>query len=102
MVNFDLLDLTWIILTVVFFYFCVLFWNYSRMPLRQFIFRNRGWGDSSEGESSLEEELPSVFLSDLEGFINSINHTNSIRFRLGSVGFFIAGMLSLVSLFLTN
>jgi hypothetical protein len=97
MPNLSVVDVTWIFLMVIFFYFTSLFWMYSNRPVRRFVFRS-GWGvDDSDEEPDLGEDT-AKFLEDLEGFVESTNRRISMRFRVGSVAFAIGGVLSIVAM----
>ena len=92
-----MLWITWITLTVVFFYFAFVYWRYSTSPMRSFIFRNIEEAQQVEGGESV---LPEEFRRDLEGFLASIDKTNKTRYRVAAAGFLIAGINALANLFL--
>jgi hypothetical protein len=99
MPNLSVVDVTWIFLAVIFFYFTSLFWMYSNRPVRRFVFRS-GWGGGDSDEEPDIGDDKAQFLDDLEGFVESTNRRISMRFRIGSVAFAIAGVLSVVAMML--
>lgn len=92
--------ITWITLTAVFFYFSFVYWRYSTSPMRSFIFRNIEETQPVEGSESELSQLSDEFRGDLEGFLDSINKTNKVRYRVAAAGFLIAGINALANLFL--
>ena len=89
----------WLPLTVIFFYFALIFWRYSRTPIRPFIFRKRAELRQSEAEGITVEQLSDGLAQDIDGFVKSVNDTNRIRYRVAALGFLIAGVNALVSIF---
>jgi len=95
-----MLGIIWITLAVVFFYFSIIYWRYSTKPIRPFIFRKVGGTQQDAGSEPEPEQLPVEFERDLEGFIDTVNNTNKIRYRVAAAGFLIAGVNALANLFL--
>jgi type IV secretory pathway TrbF-like protein len=89
----------WLPLTVVFFYFSLIFWRYSRTPIRPFIFRKRGEARYIESEGTTQDSLSDDIAQDIDGFVKSVNDTNRIRYRVAALGFLIAGVNALVTIF---
>jgi hypothetical protein len=89
----------WLPLTVIFFYFSLIFWRYSRTPIRPFIFRKRAETRQSEAAAVLSESLSDDLTQDIDGFVKSVNDTNKIRYRVAALGFLIAGVNALVTIF---
>jgi hypothetical protein len=89
----------WLPLTVIFFYFSLIFWRYSRTPIRPFIFRKRAEALQSEAEDITDESLSDDIAEDIDGFVKSVNDTNRIRYRVAALGFLIAGVNALVTIF---
>ncbi|KPK94562.1 MAG: hypothetical protein AMJ88_03490 [Anaerolineae bacterium SM23_ 63] len=89
----------WLPLTVIFFYFSLIFWRYSRTPIRPFIFRKRSETRQSEVEGITTEPLSDALAQDIDGFVKSVNDTNRIRYRVAALGFLIAGVNALVTIF---
>ena len=92
--------ITWITLTVVFFYFAFVYWRYSTTPIRSFIFRNIEETQQVEGSESETSQLSDEFRRDVEGFLASVNKTNKIRYRVAAAGFLIAGINALANILL--
>ena len=95
-----MIRITWITLTVVFFYFAFVYWQYSTSPMRSFIFRNIEETQPVEDSESELSQLSDEFRGDFEGFLASINKTNKVRYRVAAAGFLIAGINALANLFL--
>jgi hypothetical protein len=89
----------WLPLTVIFFYFSLIFWRYSRTPIRPFIFRKRAEDRQIEAEGITSESLSDDLAQDIDGFVKSVNDTNRIRYRVAALGFLIAGVNALVTIF---
>ncbi|UCF61056.1 MAG: hypothetical protein JSV37_15070 [Anaerolineaceae bacterium] len=89
----------WLPLTVIFFYFSFIFWRYSRTPIRPFIFRKRGEARQIEVEGGASESLSDDLAQDIDGFVKSVNDTNRIRYRVAALGFLIAAVNALVTIF---
>jgi hypothetical protein len=89
----------WLPLTVIFLYFSLIFWRYSRTPIRPFIFRKRADRRQSEVDAVLSEPLSDDLMQDIEGFVRSVNDTNRVRYRVAALGFLIAGINALVTIF---
>ena len=92
-----MLVITWITLTVVFFYFAFVYWRYSTSPMRSFIFRNIEETQQAEGSESV---LPEEFRRDFEGFLASIDKTNKVRYRVAAAGFLVASINALANIFI--
>lgn len=88
----------WLPLTVIFFYFSIIFWRYSRTPIRPFIFRKRAEALQSEADDIPPESLSGDLTQDIDGFVKSVNDSNRIRYRVAALGFLIAGMNALVTI----
>jgi hypothetical protein len=89
----------WLPLTVIFFYFSLIFWRYSRTPIRPFIFRKRAEARQTEAEAAPSEPLSDDLTQDIEGFVKSVNDTNRIRYRVAALGFLIAGINAFATIF---
>lgn len=89
----------WLPLTIIFFYFSLIFWRYSRTPIRPFIFRKREEERQSEAEGNTSEPLSDDLAQDIDGFVKSVNDTNRIRYRIAALGFLIAGVNALATIF---
>lgn len=81
---------------LIFFYYAIVFWNFSNKPLRFFTIRKRYDQDGNEIVQYEGEGAPIQFLKEFEGYLGSINKVNKFRFRIASVGFVMAGMGALL------
>ena len=90
----------WLLIACAFFYFAFIFWQYSNTPLRPFTVRLKG----EESESVVSDEEKPEFVTkiedDIAGYINTANEIMSTRYRIGAMGFIIAGLTAIVSIFL--
>ena len=93
-----MVDLTLIFLSVMFFYFALVFWQYSTIPVRPFIIRqlDAPQEDTQGDHDSLLDEIS----ADINGYLTSLFRTNKIRFRAAAAGFLIAGIASVAALFI--
>lgn len=90
----------WLLIAFAFFYFAFVFWQYSNTPLRPFTVRIKG----EDSETVETDEETAGFVKDIEedvaGYINAANEIMSARYRIGAMGFVIAGLTAIVSIFL--
>jgi hypothetical protein len=99
MSGWDFMNIIWLIMAVVFFYFAILFWVYSRSGLRPFLFGTTA--SSQEGSNeNLMDAIPEDLQKEMESFRRSINLTMQTRFRIGAIGMVLAGGLAIVSMLL--
>lgn len=78
----------WLLLALIFVYFAFAYWRYSSSPLRTFVSRRRG-EENSEIEISDVDEIERE-LEEFKGYLESMNRSIQLRFRVGSIGFLIA------------
>jgi hypothetical protein len=90
----------WILIALAFFYFGLIFWGYSRMAIRPFRIRQREGGEEKTDIDLDKEPLTNEILQDFTGYLDSINTANKTRYRIGALGFFIAGLTAILSIFL--
>jgi hypothetical protein len=100
MFKFNGLDITWLFMAVIFVYLAILFWIYSRSPVRPFIFRGARKSDEGELLEAQIEQVPDEIVKDMEGFVRSVNRTMQTRFRIGAISFFIATGIAIASMFI--
>ncbi|NIM93744.1 MAG: hypothetical protein GTO18_08545 [Anaerolineales bacterium] len=85
----------WFLIACSFFYFSFMFWRYSNTPMRYFTLRkSRTYAD---GPDELGVEDRSEFLRDINGYLDSINKQIKTRYRIGSLGFLIAGLTAILA-----
>ena len=94
----NMLDIMWMIAAVVFFYFAIMFWVYSRSGLRPFIF---GTTAQNGEEGGTLENIPDDIQKDIESYRRSISLTVQTRFRIGAISMALAGGLAIVSLIMS-
>jgi hypothetical protein len=88
----------WLLLTLVFIYFAYAYWRYSSAPLRTFVSRKRPELDSEEVVpeiDGLEREL-----QEFKGYLESMNRSIQMRFRIGAIGFLIAAGSTILGIIL--
>lgn len=89
----------WLFLSAIFFYFAYVNWRQAQSSLRPFQFRHR---PGPEGEAGKEAEMDPVikdFVGDFNRYLDSVNDSNRRQRRATAVGFMIAGVVALVSMF---
>jgi hypothetical protein len=94
-----MLYLAWLFIAAAFFYLAFANWRNSMTSLRPFAFRRQ----SSPADASRRAEAdPEVqdFIADFERYLDSVNAANRSRFRSASIGFIVAGVISLLSMVL--
>jgi hypothetical protein len=87
----------WFFIALSFFWFSIVFWRYSRSPIRNFSLRQR---DDFQEKDVEENESLRKLLIDIEGYLDSINRANKTRYRISSLGFLIAGITAVLSMFI--
>lgn len=90
------MNIAWLIAMLIFFYYAILFWNFSNQPLRFFTIRKRYDQDGNELIPFEGDNPPTQFLKEFEGYLGSINKQNKFRYRIASGGFVMAGMGALL------
>jgi hypothetical protein len=94
----------WLLVALAFLYFSFIFWQYSNMPIRNFVFRRQEanpLGEGEEGEKENEiQTLTTESVLEFEGYLKSINNMIKTRFRIGAIGFLIAAMGAFVAMFI--
>ena len=97
----DILPWVWLAIGLTFFYFAIVFYQYSQKPLRMFNIRERQ-------QKKLDDEPPpedmNIFhelLHDFEQYLVSINKKNISRSRIASIGFFLAGIASFIAAYIS-
>ncbi len=89
----------WLFFTAFFFYFAYINFRQASSDIRPFTFRRRGADPDEDPESGISE--PNVrFAHDFNAYLESVNATNAKRHRAAAVGYAVAGLLSLASIFL--
>ena len=92
-------DIFWLLVSMAFFWFGFIFWQYSNSPLRSFTVRVKG--DDPEN-SSLDEETTQIIeyiKEDIGGYLKTANETMKMRFRIGAYGFLVSGLAALAGMF---
>jgi hypothetical protein len=90
----------WLLIAFAFFYFAFVFWQYSNTPLRPFTVRLKGENPENPERDEEKTALVNEIQEDVAGYINAANEVICSRYRIGAVGFIIAGLTAIVSIFL--
>ena len=93
------LNIIWLFFSAFFFYFGYINWRQSNESIRPFRFREPS---PYPGGEEIDPELVETnreFVNDFHGYLDAINSQNRSRQRATAIGFFIAGLISMVSLF---
>lgn len=94
------LDITWLFMAVIFIYFAVLSWIYSKSPIRPFVYRGKRQTEEGELLDDQAELVPEEVKKDLEGFVKSVNTSMQTRYRIGAISMLIAAGLAIASMFI--
>ena len=97
MSGWNFLNIFWLITAVVFFYFAILFWIYSRSGLRPFIFSSTA-GSQEDANENMMDAIPEDLRKEVESFRRTINLTMQTRFRIGAISMVMAGGLAIASM----
>jgi hypothetical protein len=86
----------WLIAALIFFSFSFVFWHFGNDPIRPYA--NRQQSHATETDAGVLEDDPTVseFLSEFDGYLESINQRNKFRYRIAAGGFLIAGLTALL------
>jgi hypothetical protein len=87
----------WLFLSAIFFYYAYINWRQGQSSLREFQFRQK------EGGQAPSEVDPTIrdFVTDFNRYLQSVNNSNRSRHRAAAFGFLVAGVVALVSMFIT-
>lgn len=90
----------WLLISFAFFYFAIIFWTYSKSPFRPFVVRFKA-DEANPDEINIERSaLAEEIQNDIDGYIKSTNEIIKTRYRIGALGFIIAGVTAIVAIFL--
>ncbi len=95
-----MLPWVWLAIGLTFFYFAIIFYQYSQKPLRSFVIRDR---QQNKLDTDPEPEEMNIFYelqNDFEKYLESLNKKNVDRSRIASIGFFLAGSASFIAAFI--
>lgn len=87
----------WLFFSAFFFYMGYISWRQSQQGIRSFNIRKR---DQPEPAPETLEEANKVFVEEFNNYLATMNDHNKRRLRASSIGFFIAGVVSMVSMFM--
>jgi len=87
------MDIAWVLASLIFLCFMVLFWRFGNDPIRSFAVRQRFEEDEADAET---KKFRDAFLKDFNGYLVSINDRNKYRYRIAAGGFFVAFLISLL------
>ncbi|MCK4791478.1 MAG: hypothetical protein KAV87_47540 [Desulfobacteraceae bacterium] len=93
------LYVVWLFFSAFFFYFAYINWRQSAEGIRPFRFRDRSPYSGTEEVAPELHQANIDFVDDFNAYLESINKHNSSRQRAAAIGFFIAGVISMASLF---
>jgi len=91
-----MISVSWLIATLIFFYFSLIFWRFGNEPIRTFTTRQRSEKEEAQASEPEYEVLASKFLGEFEGYLQSINDRNKFRYRLAAGGFLVAALTALL------
>ncbi len=91
----------WLAIGLVFFYFAIVFYQYSQKPLRSFNIRERQQKRLDDEPVPEEMNIFHELMQDFEQYLESINKKNVARSRIASIGFFLAVFASFITAFIS-
>ncbi len=91
----------WLAIGLVFFYFAIVFYQYSQKPLRSFNIRERQQKRLDDEPVPEEMNIFHELMQDFEQYLESINKKNVARSRIASIGFFLAVIASFIAAFIS-
>lgn len=97
-----MLQWVWVAIGLVFFYFAIIFYQYSKTPLRDFNIRQSQRTKTDEEQESEEMTIFMELQRDFGRYLESINSKNIARSRIASIGFTLATFASFISAFLSS
>jgi hypothetical protein len=89
----------WLFITAFFLYFAYINWRHSSEDIRPFMIRQRGEDPDEDPEAELSAANVR-FSKDFNAYLETVNTLNKKRHRAAAVGYFVASLLSLGSLFM--
>lgn len=97
-----MLQWVWVAIGLIFFYFAIIFYQYSKTPLRDFNIRQSQQTKTAEEKASGEMTIFKELQRDFGRYLESINSKNIARSRIAAIGFGLATMASFISAFLSS
>lgn len=97
-----MLQWIWVAIGLVFFYFTIIFYQYSKTPLRDFNIRQSQQLKTDEERNSEEMTIFKELQRDFGRYLESINSKNVARSRIAAIGFGLATLASFISAFLSS
>jgi hypothetical protein len=86
----------WLFLSAIFFYFAFVHWRESRISIRPFRHREHA---GQAGKAAGAERLLRDFVEDFNRYLEVVNTQNKSRNLAAAGGYFVAGLVSLISMF---
>jgi hypothetical protein len=97
----EILTWVWLAIGLTFFYFAIVFYQYSQVPLRSFTIRERQQQVLDEQPEPVEMTIFHELMHDFEQYLQSINNKNIARYRIAAIGFFLAGIGSFIAAYIS-
>ncbi len=89
----------WLFFTAFFLYFAYINWRQASADIRPFTFRQRGQDPDEDPEAGVSESNVR-FAHDFNAYLDNVNSLNIKRHRAAAVGYCIACLLALASVFM--
>jgi hypothetical protein len=96
----DILPWVWLAIGITFFYFAIVFYQYSQRNLRSFSIRERQQKVLDDEPVPEDMNIFHELIHDFEQYLESINKQNVARSRIASIGFFLAGIASFIAAYI--
>ena len=89
----------WLFFAALFFYFAYVHWRQSSMDIRPFQFRQRDANPEPVGAEAEMSTANMEFARDFNNYLTTVNTHNRSRHRAATIGYFVAGVTALASMF---
>jgi hypothetical protein len=90
----------WFIFGSIFAYLAFMHWRYSDTPFRPFYLRDQTGKDETTSEVPEQDKLARKVVDDLNNYVGKMNNDLRNRNRLAAIGYFVAVIACIVSIFL--
>jgi len=87
----------WLLFAGFFFYMAYICWQQAKDDIRPFNIRERYQSEGSANPEGLEN-ANEVFVAEFNAYLHKMNEHNRKRMEAAAIGFFIAGVISVISL----
>lgn len=90
----------WFLFGSIFAYLAFMHWRYSDTPFRPFYLREQTSSEDTTAEVPEQDKLARKVVEDLNNYVGKMNNDLRKRNRLAAIGYFVAVIVCIVSIFL--